>query len=94
MKEITELHDIQSIRLSMVGKIDEFCSEAGIRYFLAYGTLIGGIRHQGFIPWDDDIDLWMLRPDFDRFESEFPQWAKSRGCFSTRPALSPTTTGF
>lgn len=42
MKEITELHDIQSIRLSMVGKIDEFCSEAGIRYFLAYGTLIGG----------------------------------------------------
>lgn len=89
MKEITELRDIQSIQLSMVGKIDEFCSEAGICYFLAYGTLIGAIRHHGFIPWDDDIDLWMLRPDFDRFESEFPQWAKNHGLFLNSPSTEP-----
>lgn len=89
MEEITDLHDIQSIQLSIVGKIDEFCSEAGIKYFLAYGTLIGAIRHQGFIPWDDDIDLWMLRPDFDRFEAEFPVWAKNHGLFLNSSSTVP-----
>ena len=51
--------------------IDTFCSDKGLRYCLAWGTLLGAVRHNGFIPWDDDIDVWMPRPDYDRFIDEF-----------------------
>lgn len=48
--------------------IKQICKKHGLRYFAAYGTLLGAIRHKGFIPWDDDMDLWMPREDFDRFQ--------------------------
>ena len=51
--------------------VDEFCENEGIRYSMAYGTLLGAVRHKGFIPWDDDIDILMPRPDFERFVSSF-----------------------
>ena len=62
---------IKAIQLELLQEIDAFCQAAGIHYSLAYGTLIGAVRHQGFIPWDDDIDLIMPRPDFDRFLQTF-----------------------
>ena len=70
MREMT-LREIQSIGLDIMKDIHVFCVENNIRYSLAYGSLIGAIRHKGFIPWDDDIDIWMPRPDFEIFSKSY-----------------------
>lgn len=66
MKPITQ-EEIKNLLCDLLQDVADFCEESGIRYCLAYGTLIGAIRHNGFIPWDDDIDIVMPRPDYDRF---------------------------
>ena len=58
--------EVQQIALGILKEIDRICKEQGLKYTLAYGTLIGTIRHGGFIPWDDDIDIMMPRPDFEK----------------------------
>lgn len=70
MKKMT-LQEVQQVNLEIMKDIHTFCVKNEIHYSLAYGTLIGAIRHKGFIPWDDDIDIMMPRPDFDRFSREF-----------------------
>jgi len=67
MRQISELKEIQKRLLDIAVDIDRFCRANGLRYSIAYGTLLGAVRHKGFIPWDDDIDLLMPRPDFERF---------------------------
>lgn len=67
MKEITSLDELKSIELDIMKKIHAFCEKHGLTYYLAYGTMIGAIRHDGFIPWDDDIDIFMPREDYDKF---------------------------
>ena len=66
MKEIT-FEEVREICLDIMQDVHEFCVDNNIRYSLGCGSLIGAIRHKGYIPWDDDIDILMPRPDYDRF---------------------------
>lgn len=59
-----ELNDIKIIQLDILATFDSLCRQHDLRYVLAYGTLIGAIRHKGYIPWDDDIDVCMPHNDF------------------------------
>lgn len=54
-------------QLEVLQMFSQFCKENDIRWFAAYGTLLGAVRHKGFIPWDDDVDVWMLRKDYEKF---------------------------
>lgn len=63
--------EVRELQLRLLDSIDEFCRTNGIRYSLSGGTMIGAVRHKGFIPWDDDIDLFMCRSDYDRFLATF-----------------------
>ncbi len=66
MKKI-ELEELKQIELDMMQEIDNVCQSNGIHYYMVGGTLLGAVRHKGFIPWDDDIDIAMPRKDFERF---------------------------
>ena len=67
-QEVTDVQEIQQMELGIMEYIHEVCDKIGVKYFLAYGSLIGAVRHQGFIPWDDDMDICMLRDDYEKLQ--------------------------
>ena len=69
--QLISLKEVQKGSLEILKKIDEICHQLNLKYYLAYGTLIGAVRHKGFIPWDDDIDIMMPRKDYDIFVHYF-----------------------
>lgn len=72
MRKLT-LEETKEIQCRLLQDVADYCEEEGLTYFLAYGTLIGAVRHNGFIPWDDDIDIAMPRSDYDKFVRTFNQ---------------------
>ena len=65
MKRELTLKELQQEGLKILKEVHAFCVENEIQYSVAYGSLLGVIRHKGFIPWDDDIDIIMPRTDYD-----------------------------
>ena len=80
MREI-DLEERKKLQLEMMDEVDSFCRKNNLSYYLAFGTLIGAIRHKGFIPWDDDMDIMMLRDDYNKFATLFPQEGNYRFLF-------------
>ena len=75
--EYEHLNAIQKIGLSILKEIIAICKRHDLTYYVYGGTLLGAIRHQGFIPWDDDVDIAMSRKDFEKlkqYQNEFPQY--------------------
>ena len=65
------LDELRKIQIEILDVVVKFCDDHEINYWLDCGTLIGAIRHKGYIPWDDDIDIGMLRPDYEKFMKLF-----------------------
>lgn len=68
-----ELRNLQMVEFNTLIELDRVCKKLDLRYYLFSGTLLGAVRHKGFIPWDDDIDVVMLRADYDRLREEAPK---------------------
>lgn len=75
---------IQKADLILLKEFDRLCKEVGVGYFVCGGTMLGYMRHGGFIPWDDDVDVAMLRADYDRFMKEAGPYLKDRFFLQTR----------
>ena len=92
------VQELKEIELNILLEIDQFCRRHGLRYYLSSGTLLGAIRHKGFIPWDDDADVMMPRPDFDRFMNLYQSdkyimnYPGKRGYFQSIGKLAHTGT--
>jgi lipopolysaccharide cholinephosphotransferase len=90
-KYISEnLKGLQAKELSILKEIDALCKKHGIEYWLDGGTCLGAVRHKGFIPWDDDIDIAMRLEDLPRF-IEFAQKELPRNLFVQTRESDPTS---
>ena len=83
MRAITDIKEMQHIALDVLIYLDKVCSKYGLKYFIVDGTLLGAVRHKGFIPWDDDIDVWMPRADYDRLADVIRQDGEKKYKFCT-----------
>lgn len=71
MKKIVNIRELQLIEYDILKQFDKYCKKNNLKYFLGFGTLLGAVRHKGFIPWDDDMDVIMDPKDYKRFMETF-----------------------
>lgn len=71
MRQITDIHELRQLQMGILDNVHRFCETHGLTYFLSSGSLIGAVRHGGYIPWDDDIDIYMPRRDYELFLQTF-----------------------
>lgn len=71
MKREIGIDELKKIQIAVLDTVVSYCTEHNLRYYLGYGTLLGAIRHKGYIPWDDDIDIVMPRPDYEKLLANF-----------------------
>ncbi len=92
MKEIF-IDELKSLELEILQTVHDFCIKNNINYSICGGTLIGALRHKGFIPWDDDIDIIMTRSDYEKFKTLFNEQKDSPlkfiDCFNNRQFFQP-----
>lgn len=83
-----ELRRLQLIELQLLREFDRVCRENDICYVIAFGSMLGAVRHKGFIPWDDDIDVVLLRKDYEKFKKVSDQ-LDSKICFFQDNSTDP-----
>ena len=69
-----DIKELQQRILNILLEFDKVCARHGLRYCICGGTMIGAVRHKGFIPWDDDLDVSMPRPDYERLIAHAKEW--------------------
>lgn len=77
-----QIRDIQLANLALLKELDYVCKCAGLKYWLDGGTLLGAVRHKGFVPWDDDIDTAMLREDYEKIIGAFNKFARNKDIYA------------
>ena len=82
-ENLLTIDECKEIQLSILKFIDKVCEENGLRYYLCGGTLIGAVRHRGYIPWDDDIDIMLPREDYRKL-IEGAVYPSAPSCFPHR----------
>lgn len=82
MKEISA-DELKVLQMDVMSSVHRFCEKYNLRYSLACGSMLGAARHKGYIPWDDDIDIYLLREDYDRMIKIFPDLWEGRYKFCT-----------
>ncbi|MGN0161805.1 MAG: phosphorylcholine transferase LicD [Lachnospiraceae bacterium] len=68
-----KMKKVWATEIELWQQFDKVCKRYGLKYYAAFGTLLGAVRHQGFIPWDDDMDFWMLRDEYEKFKEIAPK---------------------
>ena len=81
-KATGQIRDIQLANLALLKELDYVCKQANLQYWLDYGTLLGAVRHKGYIPWDDDIDVSMLRDDYDKIIDAFEKYSRDKNIYA------------
>ena len=74
---LISIDEVKQLQLDVLDAIDKFCEENSIVYSMACGTMLGAVRHKGYIPWDDDIDIYLLREDYRILIERFPKVYKN-----------------
>ena len=70
--KIIKIDELRELQMDILAAVHDFCQANDIRYSMGFGTMLGAARHKGYIPWDDDIDICMLRNDYEKFIRIFP----------------------